>query len=432
MESELALAAAFLLVAVNGFFVAAEFAIVKLRPSRLKNLKKNHPWRGKILEDIKEHLDVYLSACQVGITLASLALGWIGEPAFAKILSWFFSFLAPVSDGFTLVLAFAFISFLHVVAGELAPKSMAIRHAEAIALFSAPLLWISHWLMFPAVYLLNGCANLSLRLLGMGKRPHLEPGYSSEEIALLLRSQAKEAEEGWRIVHQALEFLDFTVSDLMRPADEMVIVASHKSISENLASISHHRYSRYPFWDEDKEEITGFVHVKDLFCVLAEKKEIHDLHPFVRPMLQVPEDLAAADLLRQYRRGAPSFALITDPWGKALGFLTLHDLLSAIAGEIGDEFKKGTDGGWVKTPSGSLLGKASLPLYTLERALGLEIESPEDAHSVGGLVVAKLERLPKAGEKVEFKDFSVVVRAMKGPKILEVEVVPKKTKLKIS
>lgn len=263
---------AFGFVLLNGFFVAAEFAMVKLRHTRVQALQSTYGWRGRILAKVHVQLDAYLSACQLGITLASLGLGWIGEPAFASLLTPLLKVLGVVSerliDLISFGVAFSIISFLHIVVGELMPKSMAIRQAERLSLWTAGPLYGFYWLMYPAIYLLNASANLLLRVFKLDTVHHGEQAYSSEELKLILKASHSHGEltqvEADMLEH-TLEFADLQIADVMRPVAEMVALNLEAPLRDNLSVIMTTRYSRYPVYLTEHHQIIGILHIKDLF-----------------------------------------------------------------------------------------------------------------------------------------------------------------------
>ncbi len=420
--------AALLLVLLNGFFVAAEFGLVKLRQTRVRAIAKTFGWRGRMLARVHRHLDAYLSACQLGITLASLGLGWIGEPAFARLLEPLFA-VAGIDDekivhGISFFIAFVSISFLHIVVGELAPKSMAIRNPESIALWTAPPLYGFYWLMYPAIWFLNHSAAALLRRAGLNSGVDHDAHYSIEELKLILRSSRADdqvTDNEWRVLAQALDFRNLEVADLLRPFGEAITLRQDATLAENLDRIVQYRFSRYPLLN-DKGEVIGIVHLKDLF--MAQHKGVlpEDLAEIAHPVPFVAADLPATELFRRFQEGMPHFAVANYDDGRPQGFLTLDNLLGALVGEIRDEFRR-TSNDWIKLDDGSVMGKGSLPIFTLERTLGIDIES-ENAETVGGLVLWKLGELPKEGQRIEFDRFDVVVKKMSGPRIVLVRVYP--------
>jgi CBS domain containing-hemolysin-like protein len=437
MHNLLLVILALLLVALNGFFVAAEFGIVTLRKTRVRAIAKTAGLRGRILAKVHSQLDAYLSACQLGITLASLGLGWVGEPAFAALLEPVFAIVGVTSPqvihGVSFVIAFGVISFLHIVVGELAPKSLAIRIPEAVGLWSALPLYGFYWAMYPAIWLLNASANLVLRIAGLsGAGGHETTHYSTEELKMILRTSTgapgeKITHDQRHILAQSLDFSQMTVSDLMRPINEVIALHASRSLQDNLETVRRNRFSRYPYFDAEGEEVLGVIHLKDLFFAQQAGREITDLADFLRPVEIISARTAAPDVFSRFKRGAPHFALIGEKGKRPVGFITLDNLLGAMVGEIRDEFRL-NENDWLRQADGTFIGKASLPIFSLERALGIDINNEEmgleDVESVGGLLMAKLGDIPKQGQRIEFPQFDVVVKKMNGPRILLVKVIP--------
>ncbi|MFZ2312800.1 MAG: hemolysin family protein [Methylobacter sp.] len=426
---------ALLLVALNGFFVAAEFGLVKLRQTRIREIAKTQGLRGRILAKVHTKLDAYLSACQLGITLASLGLGWVGEPAFASLLEPVFGRIGVTSPelihGISFAFAFSMISFLHIVVGELAPKSMAIRNPEKIGLWSAVPLYGFYWLMYPAIWLLNSSANLVLRLFRLSNVHGHDAHYSADELKLILRSNYPVdsfTRDEWNILAKTLDFSELEVSDLMRPIHEITALHRNKSLQENLQTVSKKRYSRYPYFDTNDVDVLGVIHLKDLFFAQQEGKAIEDLNNYLRPIQYILPDAPALELFRQFRMGTSHFAIIGQKGQKPQGFITLDNLLSAMVGEIRDEFRPNNND-WTRLDDGSLIGKGSLPIFSLERILGIDIENEEleleDEVSIGGLIMSKLRDIPVENQKIEFNQFDVVIKKMSGPRTVFVQIYPK-------
>jgi CBS domain containing-hemolysin-like protein len=438
MHNVLLVVLALLLVALNGFFVAAEFGIVTLRKTRVRAIAKAGGLRGRILFKVHSQLDAYLSACQLGITLASLGLGWVGEPAFAALLEPVFGIVGITSPqlihGISFVIAFGVISFLHIVVGELAPKSLAIRVPEAVGLWSALPLYGFYWSMYPAIWLLNASANLVLRVAGLSGVGSHETHYSNDELKLILRTNTNTSTPGERFTHderqvlaQSLEFAQHSVADLMRPINEVSALYANRSLEQNLDTVRRNRFSRYPYFDEEGEEVLGVIHLKDLFFAEQSGKDIVELTEYLRPIEMISARTPAIELFRRFRGGAPHFALIGEKGKRPVGFVTLDNLLGAIVGEIRDEFRL-NENDWLPQGDGTFIGKASLPIVSLERVLGIDIDNEEmgldEVESVGGLLMAKLGDIPKQGQRIEFPKFDVVVKRANGPRILLVKVIP--------
>ncbi|HEX7025690.1 MAG TPA: hemolysin family protein, partial [Gammaproteobacteria bacterium] len=409
---------AFVFVLMNGFFVAAEFAIVKLRHTKAEELGETQGMRGRVLYSVHTHLDEYLSACQLGITLASLGLGWIGEPAFAGLIEPALSSLGvtdpDIIHGIAFAVAFATISYLHIVVGELAPKSIAIRKPEPVSLLTAIPLFSFYWLMYPFIYLLNGSANILLKVAGMELLKDHEQAHSVEELKKVLRASHLHGElagESADLLTGAFELNELTAGDLMRPDDEMVMLNAQDDLAVMLAIIRKHRYSRYPVYDGDPDNLIGILHVKDLISVMDASQAAPDIRALVKPALIIHDGVSAMDILKSFQQGFIHFAIVGDEYGTVSGFVTLDHILEALVGSFRDEFShRKLD--WHPQTDGSFVGHGSLSIYSLERLLNIEVSTFPEVNSVGGLVMDKLERIPDVGEKVRFDEFEVEVREM--------------------
>ncbi|MCB5188800.1 hemolysin family protein [Methylobacillus caricis] len=432
MESNfLLILLAFFLVLLNGFFVAAEFGLVKLRQTRVKAIAKTYGWRGRILAKVHGQLDAYLSACQLGITLASLGLGWVGEPAFAKLLEPLLHQIGvdspEIIHGASFIIAFFTISYLHIVLGELAPKSIAIRQAEKVGLWTGVPLYAFYWIMYPAIWMLNTSSNWILQKAGLSTGHAADAQYSADELKLILRSSRASEEltkDEWNILAHTLDFSDLEVADLMRPFNEAISLSAENTFEQNLEIISQHRYSRYPFVEKNGK-VRGVIHLKSLFLAKFEAEELQDLSRFVHPAPFVSPDMPAIELFRRFREGkATHFAIVGRKGQEPVGFITLDNMLGALVGEIRDEFRQ-SQNDWTKLDDGTLIGKGSLPIFTLERALGVEIDNDDEVDSVGGLVLSKLGDIPNEGDSIHFDQFDIVVKKMNGPRIILVRIHPK-------
>jgi CBS domain containing-hemolysin-like protein len=418
-------------VFLNGFFVASEFAMVKLRATQVHALEDERGWRGRILARVHAHLDAYLSACQLGITLASLGLGWLGEPAFADLLR-------PLLQNFTLTehtieiisftFAFSLISFLHIVVGELMPKSMAIRQAESMSLWTAIPLYIFYWVMYPAIYLLNLSANTLLRWFKLDAVHHAEGAYTTDEIKLILKASHLHGDltpTEAKILQHTLDFADLHVTDVMRPVAEMVALDIAEPLSENLATIVKNRYSRYPVYQGEFDQMIGVVHTKDLFALSQQTSIVIDLNSVLRPVIKVGPDTSVLDLFQKFRQGAPHFALVYRR-GRVVGFVTLDNLLQVLIGKVKDEFHL-TREDWRQEKDGTYIVKGHASVYVLEQLLDIEFEDTTIS-TVSGLILQKLEHFPKEGERIEFDEFTLIVEKIRGPRIEQVRIILKPTK----
>lgn len=419
---------ALVLVFLNGFFVAAEFAIVKLRQTQAEELSGIHGLKGRLLLKVRTHLDAYLSACQLGITLASLGLGWIGEPAFAELIKPLLLLLGigspEIIHGISFAVAFTVISYLHIVLGELAPKSVAIRMPESVSLWTAVPLFVFYWIMYPFIRVLNASSNLLLRSMGINLAAEGEQVHSLDELKKVLAASHVHGElglESANLLAHAMELDELTAGDLMRPDSEMIRLDLNADMETNLDIIRKYRYSRYPVYEGEPDNIVGIIHIKDLI-IGQEKAGSLSLKPHVKSALNVNESISASRILHYFRKGSPHFAMVVDEYGTVEGFVTLDHILEALIGKIQDEFRHRSEV-WEQLPDGSFLGNSSLPIYSLERLLDTTIEA-RDVNSVGGLVLHKLERIPEVGDVVKFDSFEIEVREMDGIRMVKIAVRP--------
>jgi CBS domain containing-hemolysin-like protein len=430
LENTALILVALALVLLNGFFVAAEFAIVKVRGTRIEEMRKVHGWRGSVLAAIHRKLDAYLSACQLGITLASLGLGWIGEPAFAKLLEGPAEWLGLDNDperveAAAFVVAFSTISFLHIVIGELAPKTMAIRKPEAVSLWTAVPLWIFYWVMFPFIWGLNASANAVLRVtkLGaLGAHAHESP-YSREELRSILHLSRPVSEGPERAISSAvthaLELPDLHVSDLMRPPREIIGIKKGATYGEVRRLMREHRYSRYPVF-ADENEVLGILHLKDISLEDDGENYPQRLMKLLNEPIWVAEESSVAELLRLFQDGSSHFAVANNSNGEVSGFLTLEDVLEAMFGEINDEHERQRKSQVRREPRwdsyGQLLARGDTALFRIEREIGRTISESSEIGTLGGLLMRKLDRVPKTGDFVEHDGLRFDVLKAQGPR----------------
>ena len=421
---------ALFLVLLNGFFVAAEFAMVKLRATKVEAIAKQHGWRGHILRKVHSQLDAYLSACQLGITLASLGLGWVGEPAFAHLLEPVLAAVGiqsqAVVHGIAFFTAFFIISYLHIVIGELAPKSWAIRKPELLSLWTAAPLYLFYWAMYPAIYLLNASANAILRVAGQGEPgSHHEHHYSREELKLILHSNRAldPANQDIKVLASAVEMSELEVADWANSREDLLQLEHNASLADILDLIRRHKYSRYPVYDSEQGEYIGLLHIKDLLLALASDDQLAQhfvLGDLLRPLERVPRYLPLNVLLDQFRQGGAHFVLVEEGDHKVVGFLTMEDVLEVLVGDIQDEHRKAERGILAYQP-GKLLVRGDTPLFKLERLLGLDLDHIE-ADTLAGLIYETLKRVPEENEELVVDELQIVVKKMRGPKIVLAKV----------
>lgn len=422
---------ALFLVLLNGFFVAAEFGMVKLRSTRVEAIAQQYGWRGRILRKVHHQLDAYLSACQLGITLASLGLGWVGEPAFAELLEPLLHWLGIQSPelirGIAFFTAFFIISYLHIVVGELAPKSWAIRQPALLSLWTAVPLYLFYWLMYPAIWLLNASANAILKVTGQdGSELQHEHHYSKDELKLILHSSraVDPDDQGMRVLASVVELNELEVVDWANSREYLVTLELGSPLNDILDVIRRHKYSRYPVYDPEKNLFTGLLHIKDLLLTLPPENtwsQPFDFDSLLRPLEVVTKHTPLSQLLEQFRQGSTHFALVEEADHKIIGYLTMEDVLEVMVGDIQDEHRK-TERGVLAYQPGKLLVRGDTPLFKIERLLDIDLDHVE-AETLAGLVYDTLNRMPEENEAIEAEGLRIIIKKMKGPKIILAKVV---------
>jgi magnesium and cobalt exporter, CNNM family len=413
---------ALLLVVLNGLFVAAEFALVKVRPTQLDPYVAAGNRRGKVARNMIGHLDAYLSATQLGITLASLALGWVGEPAFAWILEPLlrsFGASETMVHSVSLTTAFLSISILHIVMGELAPKSLAIRKPEPTALWVALPLFLFYKLTYPAIWLLNHGANGLLKLLGVAPVREAEFAHDEEELRLLLASShaillSKHKRE---LLDNVFELSHRMARQIMVPRGDVVYLSTTHSLEDNLSRARRSGHTRFPLCEGDLDHVVGIIHIKDLFRAGVPPA---DLRQIAREIAFVPETLQLDRLLKRMRLERVHLAAVLDEYGGVSGIVTLENVIEEIVGQIQDEFdaekpelvERGKN---VYVVSGAML------VADLEHELDLEF-SGRDEDTVGGVVLSELGRRPAVGDRVEVGPLLAEVLEVQGNRIRSLRV----------
>ncbi|AZN42245.1 hemolysin family protein [Paenibacillus albus] len=394
------------LVFLNGFFVAAEFAMVKVRSSRIDTLVLDGNRRARFASQLTSNLDAYLSACQLGITLASLGLGWVGEPAIGHVIEPLLKSLhlgeVAVST-VSFVLAFSIITIMHIVLGELAPKTYAIRKAEPVTLWTAMPLIAFHKLMYPFIFLLNGTANWLLKRIGIEPAAEHESAHTEEEIRILMKESHKSGlidNTELTLVDNIFDFAETHAREIMIPRTEMTCLYANLSFEENQAIALKEMHTRYPVCDGDKDNIIGFVHIKDLLKVT--QQGLSDFRIITRPMTTVPDSMHISALLKLMQKKKTQIAILIDEYGGTSGLVTLEDIMEEIVGEIQDEFdEERPDIEPREDDSHSINGM--MLIEEVNSYFGLEIES-DDYDTIGGWMYAQIENPPTKGERVVHPD----------------------------
>ncbi|MBP3961359.1 hemolysin family protein [Paenibacillus lignilyticus] len=394
------------LVFLNGFFVAAEFAMVKVRSSRIDSLALDGNRRAHFASRLTSNLDAYLSACQLGITLASLGLGWVGEPAIAAMLEPVlekFHFSPVAIHTIAFIIAFTIITVLHIVLGELAPKTFAIRKAETVTMWTAMPLIGFHKIMYPFIYLLNGTANWLLMRVGIEPAAEHESAHTEEEIRILMKESHKSGlidNTELTLVDNIFDFAETHAREIMIPRTEMTCLYANLTFDENQAIALKEMHTRYPVCDGDKDNIIGFVHIKDLLKVTHQG--LLDIRTITRPMTTVPDSMQISNLLKLMQKKKTQIAILIDEYGGTSGLVTLEDIMEEIVGEIQDEFDEERPDIEPRDDQSHSINGMML-IEEVNSYFGLEIES-DDYDTIGGWFYAQIENPPSKGQRVVHPD----------------------------
>jgi CBS domain containing-hemolysin-like protein len=402
---------AFVLVLLNGFFVAAEFAMVKVRGSRIDALALEGNVKAKFARSIVGNLNAYLSACQLGITLTSLGLGWLGEPTIARMLEPLLKSM-NVPDNIIHVIAFiigfTIITAFHITIGEQVPKTYAIRKSEQVTLWSAALMVLFYKLMYPLIWCLNEASNWMLRKSGIEPEAEHEAVHTEEEIRILVKESHKNGyidNTELTLVDNVFEFTETVGREIMIPRTEMSCLYANLSFEENLEMATSEMRTRYPVCDPDKDNIIGFVHIKDL--LKAARKGLDDIRTITRPLMSVPETIPISTLLKQMQKKRTEIALLIDEYGGTSGLVTMEDILEELVGEIHDEFDQERPS-IEKTDANTHSVDGLLHIDEFNEYFGLGIET-DDYDTIGGWVYSQVETPPKKNQRVLCHGYEFIV-----------------------
>ncbi|PYL71041.1 MAG: hypothetical protein DMF22_07855 [Verrucomicrobia bacterium] len=409
------------LVGLNGFFVACEFAVVKVRGSQLEALIEEGNLRANFVKHVRSHLDAYLSATQLGITLASLALGWVGEQFLVQILEPFFALVNIHSHGLvtsvSVALAFVGITFLHIVFGELGPKYTAIANPLSVALRIVRPLGLFYLLFRPAIWLLHKSSNLLLQgLLRMRPASGAELAHSEEELRLILEQSERSHEVstlGRDLLINALDLRDRVVRDIMTPRGEVVYLDLEDSFETNVKKAIESRHTRFPLCRENLDNTIGLIHIKELVPMMRDPHP--DLTRIKRELIPVPEMMSLEKLLNLFLGKHAHVAVVVDEFGGTVGMVTLENVLEELVGDIQDEFDSEKEE-FRKINENEFTVDGALGLYELRDAAGLDLESA-DVSTIGGYVTHLLGHLPKQGEQVKIDNYLVTITQTDGRRV---------------
>ncbi len=416
-----------LLVAANGFFVAAEFALVKVRSTEFERPDASRKGRVRIAHNMLEHLDVYLSACQLGITLASLGLGWVGEPLVARMLEPLFELLGLPAEKVhyaAFPVAFFIITFLHLTVGEQAPKIGAIQRARATTLFVAYPLSMFYTVFRPFIALINASSNGMLRMVGLKIVSEHDADITEDEVRVILTQSAAMGHLGAgerRILENVLDLEDKIARRHMLHRGEVVYIDRNDSIETKLEIAARSGHTRFPLCDGDLDNVIGVVHIKDVFRVMSGGNELTTLAQVAREPLFLPETVHLDVLLKQFQKSKNHMAILVDEYGSVSGIITLENVIEEMVGPIEDEFDAETPL-IVKKGDGRFEIDAACPADDFTKKFGVELPEDSIADSVGGLLSEILKRIPQTGERVRIGDHVVTVLEAEPARVIRIVV----------
>ncbi len=417
-----------ILIALTAFFVATEFAIVKLRGSRVDQMVAEGRKNALAVQKVTRNLDGYLSACQLGITITALGLGWLGEPTVEKLLYPLFQQLGLSEEAGHIVsfgIAFASITFLHVVVGELAPKSVAIQKAESVSILTAPLIIFFYRVMYPIIWLLNGSANALVRMFGMRSASEHEEAHSEEEIRIILNEsyesgKINKTELGY--VNNIFAFDEMLAREIMVPRTDMICLYTDHSLTDNLAIIKKEQYTRFPVAQGNKDHIVGFINTKRFFLNYDNQPDF-DFQTLIQPVLTVSEVMPVKTLLTKMQQERAHIALLLDEYGGTSGLVTIEDIIEEIVGDIRDEFDLEEKKEIEMIADNRFMVSGNALIDEINELLGTELVN-DDVDSIGGWLYSKQPELEK-GVAWEHGPLTFVIRERDRHRIRKIELTVK-------
>lgn len=417
-----------ILIAFTGFFVAAEFAIVKVRSSRIDQLVAEGKRGALAAKKVTTNLDEYLSACQLGITVTAMGLGWLGEPTIEKLLHPLFekwNLNPSISSVLTFGLAFMIMTYLHVVVGELAPKTMAIQKAEKVTLLLAGPLMMFYKVMYPFIWVLNGSARVVTGLFGLKPASEHEVAHTEEELRLILSDSYESGEINqaeYKYVNNIFEFDNRIAKEIMVPRTEIIGFYLEDSVEEHMKVIQNERYTRYPIFGEDKDDIIGMVNVKDFFIryMTEDQKDLSSIRSYMRPIIEVMETTPIHDLLLQMQKKRIPMAVLYDEYGGTAGIVTLEDILEEIVGEIRDEYDEDEAPPIQHVNEQHIIVDGKVLISEVKDLFGLHIEE-DDVDTIGGWIMMQNHEIEE-GQHVEAEGYEFKVLEKDAYQIKRVEI----------
>ncbi len=415
-----------LLIILTAFFVASEFAIVKVRSTQLEPHIEGGSKRALAAKKVTSNLDEYLSACQLGITITALGIGRLAEPTFERMLHPIIGELST-NEAFVTTLSifvsFAFATFLHVVIGELAPKTIAIQKAEQVTLFiGQPLVWF-YRLLYPFIWVLNGSARLLIKVLGFKPMGEHEVHHSEEELRLILSDSLKSGEinqSEFNYVSKVFEFDERIAKEIMVPRTEMVTISLDYTDEDILSLIKNHSFTRYPVISEDKDSIVGVLNVRDFLSSLLSKEEKNQLGEIVYPVITVFETVRIRDILIEMQQKHIHMAILFDEYGGTAGLVTLEDILEEIVGDIRDEYDVDEPNVIEEIEPNHYRIQGQTPIHDVNQELALDLES-NDAETIAGWLYEQQYDLAE-GDEIPYNGYTFIIRHLNGNQLHEVDI----------
>nr|WP_144919549.1 hemolysin family protein [Paenibacillus bovis] len=418
-----------ILIALTAFFVATEFAIVKIRSSRVDQLIEEGKPGAKAAKHVTTHMDEYLSACQLGITVTALGIGWLGEPALKDMIQPLlrnFEISSSVSHVISVAVAFLIVTFLHVVVGELAPKTVAIQKAEMVTLaFAKPLIWF-YRVMFPFIWALNGSARLMVRMFGLQPVKEHEESHSEEELRIILSDSYKSGEinqSELTYVNNIFKFDERIAKEIMVPRTEMISLSTEDNFQDWLKIIKKEKLTRYPVYEGDKDNVIGLVNIKDILMAQIKNSGPADnvkVTSFLKPIILVIDTIPINDLLLKMQQERTHMAVLLDEYGGTSGLVTVEDIIEEIVGEIQDEFDTDEIAEVTKLGEQHYSFSGKVLINEVNDLLGTNL-SDEEVDTLGGWILSQNFDITE-GEVVLAEGFTFTVREVEGHQIQYVEV----------
>ncbi|MDR7077558.1 CBS domain containing-hemolysin-like protein [Neobacillus niacini] len=417
-----------ILIAFTAFFVSFEFAIVKIRSTRIDQLVSEGNKKAIAAKTIVSNLDEYLSACQLGITVTALGLGWLGEPTVERLLHPLFTQLnTPDSAAgiLSFIIAFVSVTFIHVVVGELAPKTIAIHKAEAVTLLFAKPMIIFYKIMYPFIKTLNGSARLIVGMFGLKPASEHEEAHSEEELQLIISESYKSGEinqSEYKYVNNIFEFDDRIAKEIMVPRTEIVVFDRSQTLAECLEIVKVENYTRYPVIDGEKDNIVGMLNMKEVMTDYISGKNLDTpIDEYTRPVIQVIESIAIHDLLVKMQKERVHMAILMDEYGGTAGLVTVEDILEEIVGEIRDEFDQDEVPEINKISEHKTVVDGKVLIDEVNDLFGLDIQEDE-MDTIGGWILSEKMDVVE-GDKVKYGDYEFKVLEIDGYHIKLLEIV---------